>query len=128
MEVQYIKVNDDGQVDAQVKVIFIQDGDYIVAYSPALNLAASGESEKKAKDSFSITLKIFVDDLLKKGLLEAELESLGWQVKHHDYTRNMTAEEILTSMPNFIGQKNLQYANVWWKNSIQLNRIVSVSI
>lgn len=65
-----------------VPVIFVQEGEYIVAYCPALDLSSYGLSERDAKDSFDAALKIFLDETEKKGTLERILLDLGWTLRH----------------------------------------------
>ncbi len=66
-------------MSSNITVNFLKEGKYFVAYSPALELSAYGETLEKAKKSFTETLGIFLDHLTQAGTLEDELLSLGWE-------------------------------------------------
>jgi len=60
-------------------VFIIKEGKYFVAYTPALDFAATGDSVESAKKSFSETVNIFLDEIEGKGTLEEVLQEFGWQ-------------------------------------------------
>ncbi len=60
-------------------VAFIQEGDQVVAYTPALDLSTSGKDEAEAKARFGEIVGIFFNDLLEQGTLDAVLSELGWR-------------------------------------------------
>lgn len=65
----------------ELEVAFEQDGDYVVAYCPTLELSAYANTEAKAKKSFEEVLGIFLDDVTEKGTLEKVLLGLGWKLQ-----------------------------------------------
>lgn len=67
-------------INLQVEVNFFKEGDYIIAYAPALDLSAYGDSEEDAKKSFEQSLKLFIKEVVKKGTLEKLLLELGWNL------------------------------------------------
>jgi predicted RNase H-like HicB family nuclease len=60
-------------------VFIIKEGKYFVAYTPALDFAATGNSIESAKKSFSEAINIFLDEIEEKGTLEEVLQEFGWQ-------------------------------------------------
>ena len=64
-----------------VQVYLGQQGDYYVAYCPALELSSYGDSEKDAKEGFEEALNIFLKDTYEKGTFEKVLLKLGWSLK-----------------------------------------------
>jgi len=60
-------------------VFIIKEGKYFVAYTPALDFAATGDSIAGAKKSFSEAINIFFDEIEEKGTLEEVLQEFGWQ-------------------------------------------------
>ena len=76
---EILKKSDSTIVNVQVYVG--QQGDYFVAYCPALELSSYGDSEKDAKDAFEEALNIFMKDTHQKGTFEKVLLKLGWSLK-----------------------------------------------
>lgn len=74
------------QLSIEVDVFIAIDGDYYVAYCPALNLSSYGRSAQEATDSFKIELEIFVEETNRKGTLEKYLLQNGWNLQLHKYT------------------------------------------
>jgi len=60
-------------------VFIIKEGKYFVAYTPALDFAATGDSVESAKKGFSEAINIFFDEIDDKGTLEEVLQEFGWQ-------------------------------------------------
>lgn len=56
-------------------------GDYYVAYCPALELSSYGQSEIQARKNFETELEIFLEETEKRGSLEKILLKLGWCLK-----------------------------------------------
>ena len=70
-----------GKYEISVSVLILQEGDYYVAYSPALELSSYGKSVVEAKKSFAQVLKIFVEETERKGTFEKVLLGLGWTLQ-----------------------------------------------
>jgi hypothetical protein len=62
----------------QLPVAFIEEGDEVVAYTPALDLATSGSDHEEAKRMFEELVRIFFKDLVENGTLHEVLTGLGW--------------------------------------------------
>ena len=76
----YIK-NSGKTVEVGVEVLLAQDGDYIVAVCPALNLSSFGKTSEEAKDAFHEALQLFMEDIIERQTLEKALLDLGWTLR-----------------------------------------------
>lgn len=65
--------------NVSLPVFIIKEQNYFVAYTPALDFAATGDSVESAKKSFSEAINIFFDEIEEKGTLEEVLQEFGWQ-------------------------------------------------
>jgi len=65
-------------IKVSLQVMFYEEGDYFVAYCPALELSSYGETNKTAKSAFENAMTIFLEETMSRGTLEKELLSLGW--------------------------------------------------
>ncbi len=65
--------------NVSLPVFIIKEHNYFVAYTPALDFAATGDSIESAKKSFSEAINIFFDDIENKGTLENVLQEFGWR-------------------------------------------------
>ncbi len=70
-----------GSYFLELEVALEWDGNYCVAYCPALELSAYAKNEKSVKRAFDEVLKIFLDDTTNKGTLEKVLLGLGWTLQ-----------------------------------------------
>ncbi|MFZ1677734.1 MAG: hypothetical protein WAT91_10705 [Saprospiraceae bacterium] len=69
------------EVKLMLDVNLFKEGDYIVAYCPALELSTYGTDEKDAKVAFKDAVQIFLTETFRKGTLEKELLKLGWRLQ-----------------------------------------------
>ena len=72
---------DEKSVQVALEINLIEDGDYIVAYCPSLELSSFGKTEIEAKESFDEALKIFMEYCIEHGTLEKNLLNLGWSLR-----------------------------------------------
>jgi len=82
-------------VKANIPVIYLKEGEAFLFYSPALDLVAHGDSFEDAQRSFARTLKLFMEQVSKKGTWEDVLSEYGWQKVKHEW-----------NPPRIIGQEN----------------------
>jgi|WetSurSiteA1Bulk_404760.scaffolds.fasta_scaffold04480_4 predicted RNase H-like HicB family nuclease len=61
-----------------INVLVGTQGDYYVAYCPALELSSYGKSEDEARKNFETELAVFIEETEKRGTLEKILLKLGW--------------------------------------------------
>lgn len=62
-----------------LQVLFYQEGNQIVAFSPALDLVTHGKTTKSAEKNFAEVVDIFFEELAERGTTEEVLTSLGWK-------------------------------------------------
>ena len=93
----YNKNKDVAQMAVQLPVTFIEEGDSVIAYTPALDLSTCGSTREEAKQMFDEIVKIFFKDLVENKTTEDVLSSLGW-------TR---ADQAAQWMPPKISQESI---------------------
>ena len=77
----YIAAVNKNTVELSVEVALIKEGDYIVAYCPALELSSFGDTEQDAQQAFEEALEIFLEETSARGTLEKVLLDLGWGLR-----------------------------------------------
>ena len=65
-------------LEVEIEVLLVKEGDYWVSYAPSLKLSSYGDSKDEAKRGFSEVLQIFMDDTVRKGTLAALLPAYNW--------------------------------------------------
>ncbi len=73
-------------ISANIPVLSLRDGGAFICYSPAFDLVAHGDSFEDARRSFAQTLKLFIEEVTKKGTWEAVLSEYGWEKIKKDWT------------------------------------------
>ncbi len=66
-------------IQARIPVIFFEEGDEFVAYSPALDLSSCGGSLEQAKKRFAEAVDIFFKEISEMGTLDEVLSECGWR-------------------------------------------------
>jgi len=66
------------QIEAKIPVLFFQEGNKVVAYSPALDLSSCGNTEQQARKRFAEAAMIFLAEIRRMGTMEEVLEEYGW--------------------------------------------------
>ena len=69
----------DNVVRAKVPFFVFKEGDKFVAYSPAIDLSTSGDTEKQARKRFAEAAKIFFDEIKRMGTIDDVLTECGWE-------------------------------------------------
>jgi hypothetical protein len=64
---------------AKLPVSVLREGRRFIAYTPALDLSTSGKSYEEAKKRFQEIVRIFFEELLRRGTLSGVLRDLGWR-------------------------------------------------
>lgn len=77
----HIKTDGKKTIEVSLDVLLIKEGDYIVSYCPELELSSFGSTENEAKIAFESALKIFLDEVHKRGTLDKVLLDLGWTLR-----------------------------------------------
>ena len=68
-------------ISADVTVMVYEQGDYMVAYCPALDLSSYGKTENEAVAAFREALDIFLEYCVEEGTLEQNLIACGWKLR-----------------------------------------------
>jgi hypothetical protein len=66
-------------VESKIPVLLFQEGDKIVAYSPALDLSTYGKDETQARRRFGEMVSIFLRECAEMGTIDEVLEECGWR-------------------------------------------------
>ena len=64
--------------EARIPVLFFEEGDKIVAYSPALDLSTFGKTEEQARKRFAEASMLFITEIMEMGTIDEVLEECGW--------------------------------------------------
>ncbi|HUO56073.1 MAG TPA: hypothetical protein VMU27_01410 [Candidatus Paceibacterota bacterium] len=67
------------QISVELPVSFIEEGNSVIAYTPALDLSTCGKSRKEAHEMFQEIVKIFFNDLVENNTADEVLGKLGWK-------------------------------------------------
>ena len=65
-------------IETRIPVIFFEEGDKIVAYSPAIDLSTCGNTEEQARKRFAEAASIFFDEITQMGTVDDILTEFGW--------------------------------------------------
>ena len=68
-------------IQANLPVLFLREGEHFIAFTPALDLSTVGKTYEEAKKRFDEAVEIFFEEIVKRGTLEQSLLDLGW-AKH----------------------------------------------
>ena len=76
-----IKINHKKFVKGTIKVFFLSDGEFRIAYTPALNFTGYGKDDDEAGDMLKEIIKDYLETLVNMSPYKAqkELEKYGWE-------------------------------------------------
>jgi hypothetical protein len=100
------------KVNIQFK-IFIDDVFYVV-FSPELQLSGYGKIQKSVQKDFDQSVKLFIEELVKKGALLKALLELGWTLKR-DSIKPPAISNIIFSEINI---PTAQFLSIWDKEIV----------
>ena len=85
------------QVDINVNltVLLFKEDEIYIAYSPALDMSAFGETEEKAKEEFGNSMRSYITYCMNKKTLFKDLEAHGWTVKSRNRIKAPTEEQLI---------------------------------
>jgi hypothetical protein len=91
-----------GQMNINLPVAFITEGDRVIAYTPALDLSTAGKDEAEAKARFVEIVAMFFNDLVENHTLDAVLSDLGWQKQTTQWSPPAIRQEsVSVGVPTF---------------------------
>lgn len=73
--------HDRGELIVNLEMLIFKEDDTFIAYAPALDISAFGDTEEKAKDEFNQTMLSYLNYCLNKKTLFKDLQAHGWTVK-----------------------------------------------
>ena len=62
----------------KLTVNFIKERKQVIAYAPALDISTVGKSEAHAKQRFEELVRIFLNDISERHVVDEVLTELGW--------------------------------------------------
>ena len=83
------------QLKASLPVLFIREGKIFIAYTPALDLSASGSTAKAARKNFERTLRLFFEEVMAAGTLDQVLREQGWSKQQHGWEPPVEVRKIV---------------------------------
>lgn len=89
-------------IEAKIPILLFEEGNKVIAYSPAFDLSSCGDTEEKARSRFAEAVAIFLDELTRMGTLNDVLEECGWRKapkKHGWYPPFYKTTEEAISIP-----------------------------
>ncbi len=86
-----------------LQVLITKQNKRFVAYTPALDIATSGKTEKEVKSRFAELANIFLQEIIEAGTAESVLEELGWKKVQKKWTppKIISSQSIGFQMPAF---------------------------
>ena len=69
-----------------MSVLITKQNKRFVAYTPALDIATSGKTEKEARSRFVELANIFLEEIIEAGTASYVLEELGWKKVQKQWT------------------------------------------
>jgi hypothetical protein len=65
-------------IQTKIPVLLFEEGNKIVAYSPAIDLSTCGDTEEQARKRFIEAASIFFHEIIAAGTVEDVLTECGW--------------------------------------------------
>lgn len=69
------------EITTTVDLVIVNEGNYFIAYCPALELSVNAPTVEKVQDNFKQEAKIFLEEINNRGTLEKYLLKNGWSLK-----------------------------------------------
>ena len=66
------------RIKTQLSVMIMKEGDYFIAYAPALDFSTCGKTVAEAQRMFTEGVNIFLSECVKMGTLQDVLVDCGW--------------------------------------------------
>jgi predicted RNase H-like HicB family nuclease len=86
-------------INVGIEVAVGKQGDFYVAYCPALELSSYGKDEDEARKNFETEIAIFLEETEERGTLEKILLKLGWCLKGLPEPRYVPPKKIDAPFP-----------------------------
>lgn len=67
------------KVNFSLPIVFLREGNRIVAYSPAIDISTSGKTFEEAKKRFTEAASLFFEEIINKKTINLILRDHGWR-------------------------------------------------
>lgn len=71
-------------LNINLPVSILKEGDSFVAYTPALDLSTAGKTLEEAQRNFEEAVNIFFEELMELGTINDVLTELGWEKQNNE--------------------------------------------
>ena len=88
-------------INAELTLISFEEDNVFFVYCPALDLTGYGNNENDARDSFSQTLRMYINYTTNKKTLLKDLELHGWCVKNRRRLKSPNFDFLLKHNKQF---------------------------
>lgn len=85
-------------IRGNLPLVFMKEKKTFIAYTPALDLATHGKTQKEAKKNFDEALCLYLEELVAHGTLDAALEEMGWEKNKKEWQPPVSLTKV-TSIP-----------------------------
>lgn len=107
-----LKHNND-KINIILEILLFEEDNVYIAYSPALDISACGNSEEEAKDEFGKTLEEYFTYCLNKKTIFDDLRAHGWSIKSKKRIKAPAEEKLLQLNETYRDIKeNKQYKTI----------------
>jgi len=86
-------------IEAKIPVLFFEEGNKVIAYSPVFDLSSCGDTEEKARSRFAEAVTIFLGEISQMGTLNEVLEEYGWRKVPEEYGWYPPVYKVCTEEP-----------------------------
>lgn len=92
------------KLSVELPVVFIEEDETVIAYTPALDLSTCGSSRAEADKMFQEAVRIFFNDLVENNTADEVLGGLGWkrdEIKSSWIPPKISQESVGVKIPTF---------------------------
>ena len=82
-------------INVNLEVLIFKEDEVYIAYSPALDISAFGDTEEEAKNEFGDKMRSYITYCMNKRTLFKDLKSHGWTVKSKNRIKAPTEEQLM---------------------------------
>jgi hypothetical protein len=107
-----LKHNND-KINIVLQILLFEEDGIHIAYSPALDVSACGNTEEEAKEEFGSVLSDHLTYCLNKKTIFEDLRAHGWTIKSKKRIKSPTDEKLLQLNDTYRDIKeNKQYKTI----------------
>ena len=90
----YIKVGKN-EIHTSLEVYFFKEDDVMIAYCPALDISAYGDTVEESKKEFTSILFEHLEWCIKHDTLKDDLIKHGWKINAHSYAAPLATDMLI---------------------------------